>query len=148
MYNVELTHDGFDVTFTDPVDKASAGNVASYKMNTFRYIYRSEYGSPEVDPTTPTIKSATVSADGKSVHLVVDGLQVGSVHELHTDGVRLRRTISRCCTTWRITRCGILWIERRNGGRFSVFSFQFSVGSTKRKPKTENPTALLIPSPC
>ena len=65
MYNVKLAHDGFDITFTEPVDKAAAGTVASYKMNTFRYIYRSEYGSPEVDPTTPTIKSATVSDDGK-----------------------------------------------------------------------------------
>ncbi len=88
MYNVQLAHNGFDITFTEPVDKASAGDIASYKMNTFRYIYRSEYGSPEVDPTTPTIKSATVSADGKSVHLAVDGLQIGAVHELHTDGVR------------------------------------------------------------
>lgn len=88
MYDMKLTHDGFDLIFTEPVDPASAAALVSYKMNTFRYIYRAEYGSPEVDATTPTIKSATVSGDHKQVHLVVDGLQIGAVHELHAPGVR------------------------------------------------------------
>jgi hypothetical protein len=51
-------------------------------MDTFTYIYQSSYGSPEVDQTTPTIKSATVSADGLKVRLIVDGLVRGNVHHL------------------------------------------------------------------
>ena len=83
MYDMKLTPDGFDITFTEPVDTASASNPATYAMNTFRYIYQSSYGSPEVDKTTATIKSATVSEDRKKVHIVVDGMQQGAVHELH-----------------------------------------------------------------
>ena len=47
-----------------------------------------EYGSPEVDRTTPTIRSAAVAPDGRSVRLVVDKLQEGHVHELRLPGVR------------------------------------------------------------
>ena len=88
VYDMKAAPDGFTLTFTQPVDAKSAGDVKSYAMSTYTYLFQSEYGSPEVDPTTPAIKSATVSADGNSVKLVVDGMQVGSVHELHLDGVR------------------------------------------------------------
>jgi len=64
------------------VDAAAAADVANYTMDTFTYIYQSSYGSPEVDQSTPTVKSATVSADGLKVRLVVDGLVRGSIHHL------------------------------------------------------------------
>lgn len=57
-------------------------------MDTFNYIYQSDYGSPEVDQTTPTITAALVSADKKSVHLKVNGLVRGSIHHLVAKGVR------------------------------------------------------------
>jgi hypothetical protein len=80
--------DGFELTFTRPVDKATAADVKSYAMQTFTYIYQAEYGSPEVDRTNPTLKTATVSDDGLHVRLVVDGLEIGHIHELKLDGVR------------------------------------------------------------
>jgi hypothetical protein len=57
-------------------------------LETYTYIYQADYGSPEVDRTTPTITSATVSADKKAVRLVVDQLEEGHVHELRLPGVR------------------------------------------------------------
>lgn len=80
--------DGFVLTFTQPVDPATAGNPASYSMQTYTYIFQASYGSPEVDLTTPVIESATVSDDGMSVRLKIDGIQRGHIHELHADGVR------------------------------------------------------------
>lgn len=80
--------DGFTLTFTEPVDAASASNSASYSMNAWTYILQSGYGSPQVDQATQSIKSATVSADGKSVHLVIDGLVRGHVHHLKAPGVK------------------------------------------------------------
>jgi len=74
--------DGFELTFTEPVDPETAGKVENYKLKTFTYIYRADYGSPEVDQTTAKVKSVTVGADGKSARLVVDGLQVGHLHDL------------------------------------------------------------------
>jgi hypothetical protein len=57
-------------------------------MDTFTYIYQSSYGSPEVDQTEPKIKSATVSADGLKVKLVVEGLVRGHIHHLVAAGVK------------------------------------------------------------
>jgi glucose/arabinose dehydrogenase len=80
--------DGFELTFTRPVDPATAGDPGSYQMKTYTYIYQSAYGSPEVDPTTPAVERAIVSDDRTSVRLVVNALARGHVHELHLDGVR------------------------------------------------------------
>jgi hypothetical protein len=82
--------DGFELTFTAPVEPKSAADPASYKMETYTYIYQATYGSPEVDQTKPTIKSATVSDDGRGVRLVLSELAEGHVHELHATGVRSR----------------------------------------------------------
>lgn len=79
--------DGFELSFTKPADRAKAADPASYKLSTYTYIYQAAYGSPEVDPTTPTISKIIVSDDGKTARLYVDGLQEGHVHELHLDGV-------------------------------------------------------------
>lgn len=88
IHEMHAKPDGFELTFTDPVDPATAGDPASYRLETYTYIYRAEYGSPEVDHTTPTIKRAVVGGDSRRVRLVIDGLQEGHVHELHLPGVR------------------------------------------------------------
>ena len=88
VHEMRAKPDGFEVTFTHMIDLETAEDTASYALSTYTYIYQSSYGSPEVDHTKPTITSAKVGADGKSVRLQVDGLQVGHVHELHLGGVR------------------------------------------------------------
>jgi glucose/arabinose dehydrogenase len=85
---MRLAKDGFDLIFTQPVDPATAANPESFRMSTYTYEYRSQYGSPEVDATTAKITGAKVSDDRMRIHLSVDGLQLGHVHELHADGVR------------------------------------------------------------
>jgi hypothetical protein len=88
VHEMHVLPDGFELTFTKPVDPATAADVSSYKMNTFCYIYQADYGSPEVDATTPTITKAVVAPDGLSVRLTIDKLVEGHVHELHLDGLR------------------------------------------------------------
>lgn len=88
MKEMKALPDGFELVFTQPVASSSAANPKSYSLQTYTYIYQSSYGSPEVDHTTPTITDAVVSADGLSVRLKVDGLQLGHVHELHAKGVK------------------------------------------------------------
>lgn len=82
MHAISARADGFEVTFTQPVDARAAAVSANYALDAFTYIYQAKYGSPEVDQATPTVKSATVSADGLKVRLVVDGLVRGHVHHL------------------------------------------------------------------
>ncbi|MCX7700501.1 MAG: hypothetical protein N2039_06455, partial [Gemmataceae bacterium] len=88
VHEMRAKPDGFELTFTQPVDPETANKVESYWMKTYTYIYQSSYGSPEVDVTQPRIARAVVSDDRKSVRLVIDGLKEGHVHELHLLGVR------------------------------------------------------------
>jgi len=80
--------DGFTLTFTLPVDKATAAKTESYKMEAWTWAFRAEYGGPEVDQVKPVIKSAEVSGDGLHVRLRIDGLVKGHVHNLKSTGVR------------------------------------------------------------
>ncbi len=88
ILTMEAEPDGFTLTFTEPVDEASASNPASYSMQAWTYILQSKYGSPEVDQATPTIKAAKLSTDKKSVRLTIDGLVRGHVHHLKSTGVK------------------------------------------------------------
>lgn len=88
IHEMRAKHDGFELTFTKPVEQASAVDPSSYELETYTYIYQSSYGSPEVDHSKPKITDVQVADDGMSVRLVVDGLREGHVHELHTEGVR------------------------------------------------------------
>lgn len=88
IHEMRVRPEGFELRFTEPVDPKTAGDVASYRMETYTYIYQAAYGSPEVDRTQPTITKAEVSEDGLRVRLTIDKLQEGHVHELHLPGVR------------------------------------------------------------
>jgi glucose/arabinose dehydrogenase len=82
--------DGFELTFTLPVDPATAGDLRSYAVASHTYLYHSQYGSDEIDRRELVVRSAAVSADGLTVGLVVDGLRELHVHELEAAGVRDR----------------------------------------------------------
>jgi hypothetical protein len=79
---------GFELTFTEPVEPASAGNPASYQMEAWTYIYQEKYGSPEVDRSKPIVKKASVSNDKLRVTLEIEGLVKGQLHQLDASGVR------------------------------------------------------------
>ncbi len=91
IHEMHAKADGFELTFTQPVDPKTAGDIGSYEVETYTYIYQSSYGSPEVDPTKPKILSVNVAADGRSVRLVLDQVAEGHIHELHLPGVKNKK---------------------------------------------------------
>jgi glucose/arabinose dehydrogenase len=88
IQSMRLLPGGFKLSFTKPVDPKTALDLSSYELETYTYIYREQYGSPEVDHTKPTIKSIQVADNGLSAELTIDGLQIGHVHELRAKGIR------------------------------------------------------------
>lgn len=85
---INARSDGFLVTFTKPVDRAIAARPESYALTTYTYIYQQGYGSPEVDHTQPTVTEASLSEDALQVHLRVEGLVQGHVHEFNLQPIR------------------------------------------------------------
>jgi len=86
MHHITLTKNGFDVTFTKPLDPKSVAAPGS--MSSYTYTYNSQYGGPEVDRRPEQILEPILSKDGKT--LSVDGatLKKGRVYEIQLDGVR------------------------------------------------------------
>lgn len=88
MQTVKAMPDGFEITFTQPVDEKSANDLASYSVESFTYKYHPVYGSPPVNTEICPIKGVKVSADGLKVRLVVDNLRKHYVHNITLEGVR------------------------------------------------------------
>ncbi|WP_326993365.1 hypothetical protein [Chitinophaga sp. 212800010-3] len=88
MRTVSAMPDGFEITFTLPVDKKYAEDIASYNVESFIYKYHPVYGSPTVNTEKLNIKGVQVSPDGMKVRLVIDGLRQYYIHKLSLNGIR------------------------------------------------------------
>jgi glucose/arabinose dehydrogenase len=88
IHAMRLTKDGFDLTFTKPLDPGTAEKLERYNLSSFTHYYWGTYGSPEMDAKAEKIRAVTVSADGKAVSLKVDGLRVGRIYEVNLNGVK------------------------------------------------------------
>lgn len=90
MRNVKAMPDGFEITFTLPVDTASANDMASYSVDSYTYKYHPVYGSPPVDMKHHAIKGVRVSSDGLTARLIVDSLREHYIHTISLTGIRER----------------------------------------------------------
>lgn len=91
MQAVRAMPDGFEISFTQPVDKVSAADPDHYLVTGFTYKYHPVYGSPVVNEKSHFVQAAIVSKDGMSVRLVVDSLRQYYIHEIKADSVRSYR---------------------------------------------------------
>lgn len=77
--------DGFELEFTEPLERAGAGETARFQLKSYTYLLHENYGSDEVDTRELAVRQALVSDDARRVRLVVDELREGYVHELKLD---------------------------------------------------------------
>ncbi|MFT3947114.1 MAG: plastocyanin/azurin family copper-binding protein [Agriterribacter sp.] len=84
---IEAKPDGFEISFTQPVDVKSAKDAASYAIGSFTYQYHHNYGSPVINQGSCPVKAIEVSPDRLKVRLVVDSLRLGYIHEIKTEGI-------------------------------------------------------------
>jgi hypothetical protein len=87
MQSIHVRPRGFRIEFTAPVDKAKAADIASYKLESYRYEYTGAYGSPELDRASVKVEKVLVSADGKSVELTTTALVKDRVYLVSVPGV-------------------------------------------------------------
>ncbi|GAA4234546.1 hypothetical protein GCM10022291_14210 [Postechiella marina] len=74
--------DGFELEFTKPVDKKMAQDIANYQLSSFTYKYHKTYGSPIEDIKEAMVHKSTVSKDGLTVKLTIEGLRLGYIHQI------------------------------------------------------------------
>ncbi len=89
MKTITSQPDGFVVTFTQPVDRKTAEDLASYGLNSFTYKYHKTYGSPIENANLVPIRGVIVAEDGLSARIVADtSLREGYIHEIKAEGIR------------------------------------------------------------
>lgn len=80
--------DGFEISFTQPVDVKSIKNAASYALRSYIYKYHHQYGSPIINVGDLKVKGITISADKKTVRISIDGIRQYYIHEFILKGIR------------------------------------------------------------
>ena len=88
MHEVRARPDGFEVSFTKPVDPAAAGRIDSYGIQSFTYHYHSTYGSPPIRRQAHDIAGVVLSPDRRSIRVAVAGLRQGYIYEILMPGIR------------------------------------------------------------
>lgn len=88
MKTVSAQPDGFEIEFTQPVDKKTAEDIDSYFGRSYIYKYHPVYGSPTINEEKLTIKGVKVSDDGLHVRVVVDNLRQYYLHEIMVTGIK------------------------------------------------------------
>lgn len=87
MKTIEARPDGFEITFTQPIDAASARRASSFAVTRFTYQYHHNYGSPIINSGICPVRAVEISPDRMKVRLVVDSLKLGYIHEIKAEGV-------------------------------------------------------------
>jgi glucose/arabinose dehydrogenase len=95
---ISLTKGGFVLTFTKPLDLVSGARASSYKAKSYWYRYSPQYGSPQMEEKALNVGGLSLSADGVSATMNVDGLQPNRIVQFDldltaADGSRIRQPV-------------------------------------------------------
>jgi cytochrome c len=80
ILSIQATASGFDINFTLPIDEQTF-DIDNMLIDQWRYENSSRYGSPKFDLLKLKILQATISPNGKAVHLDIEGLK--KEHVIH-----------------------------------------------------------------
>lgn len=103
---LQVTPKGVELTFSGPLDPASATDIERYDVQRWEYAYTEEYGSPDMSLANPlqegrdsvTISSVTLSNDGQTVFLEIPNMKPAMQMEItynleFADGQQATNTI-------------------------------------------------------
>lgn len=72
MLAIRAMPDGFEIEYTEPVNKKYAEDIASYFVESFTYKYQAVYGSPMANRQKHRIKGVKISSDGLKSRIIVE----------------------------------------------------------------------------
>jgi hypothetical protein len=87
LLKMSAVHDGFELTFSAPVDTAKAARRENYALVSYRRVSTPAYGGENVDERTERIAAVQVAAQGRQVRLKLDHLRAGHVYELQINPI-------------------------------------------------------------
>lgn len=88
IYSMNVTDKGFNLSFTQPMDKVITRSTDSFQLKRYYYEYHKKYGSDRMDEQSIPITGLALSADGKNLSIAVDSLMPGYVYQLDIGDIR------------------------------------------------------------
>jgi glucose/arabinose dehydrogenase len=85
---MHLTKTGFDLTFTRPLDPATAGVASSYPVQRYYYEYHAAYGSPQFELEKIEPKAVTISEDRLKVTLEFEPLVAWRIYQFDLQALK------------------------------------------------------------
>lgn len=82
IYSMNITDEGFDLHFTQPMDEASLRDTSNYNFRHYYYEYHLKYGSDQFDVKKVDLKGIQVRNGGETVSLKLANLKPGYIYEL------------------------------------------------------------------
>jgi mono/diheme cytochrome c family protein len=86
MKTMELTSEGFRLTFTAPMNRDQLADRKTWRVSRFRYLYLPA-GSPRVDEQRCEIAFLRPAEDGRSMEMGIGDLQPGFIYEVEPEGL-------------------------------------------------------------
>ncbi len=96
---VHLLKDGFELSFTKPVQWKEDSNAQKCDIEFWNYLYHSAYGSPKVDQTKVEATAMQWNEEGTTLKVKMPTLETGKIYKLvfadlkATDGSKLTNRI-------------------------------------------------------
>lgn len=82
IYTMNITEDGFDLHFTQPMDEAALRDTSNYHFRHYYYEYHLKYGSDQFDVQKVPVTDAEVRDGGRVVSLKIGNVKPGYIYEL------------------------------------------------------------------
>ena len=87
VQNIQLQGDGFELTFTEPIEPTLAAEAARYHVQHYFYPYSQQYGAAQAELTKIETQRAAISADGRKVRLTLGAMKAGRIYQLDLVGL-------------------------------------------------------------
>ncbi|EDM28423.1 probable large, multifunctional secreted protein [Lentisphaera araneosa HTCC2155] len=91
IQKVELTQEGFHITFTKEKSPQDLANIANYAVQSYHYPSTHKYGSKPMDRKNIQITKVDVGSDKKSVLIHVNSLQTKRLYQID-----VKNTLASC----------------------------------------------------
>lgn len=84
---IHLQPDGFELTFTEPVEPTTAAEAARYQVQHYFYPYSHQYGAPQAELTKVDAKNIAISPDGLKARVTLGEMKAGRIYQLDMVGL-------------------------------------------------------------
>lgn len=87
LKEVRATPSGMTLEFIAPIDKTKAERTEAYRIVGYQRVWQGTYATEDSGRHTVEVRTATVSDDGKSVHLELHGRKTGHVYDIAVESI-------------------------------------------------------------